>query len=241
MLSCSLLVSATSGSSCLGQPLLPQHTVRTEAMMIGDIVQRDSTQRIFPDMYFSCSGILTKWIIGGEPRNTNNPLPELQLWRTVDGTNYLKINFSLISTVPNITSDANVYEYALDPPLEFQEGDIFGLFKPTESNSVLNIFLQRNSGPYAFGQQSGADTALSEVMANSAMPLGQNDLPMVSVVVVATSKWHKPSLCIHLVMVFCLCECMGCIRKYCSTFYILYIRTCIVQSMWLLGLYSLLY
>ena len=156
-------------------------------MMIGNIVKRDSTQRIFPGMYFSCSGLLTKWIIGGEPRNDKSPFPELQLWRTTDGTNYFKANFSLISTVPNITSNTNVYEYNLESPLEFQEGDIFGLYKPKEGDSVLNVFFQENSGPYAYGQRSGANSALSEVMVASSMPLDENVFPMVSVVV---SKWH---------------------------------------------------
>ena len=134
-------------------------------------------------MYFSCRGLLTKWIIGGEPRNAKIPFPELQLWRTTDGTNYFKANFSLISTVLNITSNANVYEYNLESPLEFQEGDVFGLYKPKEGDSAINVFLQDNSGPYAFGQRSGANSALSEVMVVSTTPLDENVFPMVSVVV----------------------------------------------------------
>ena len=161
--------------------------MRAQALTISQIAQRDSTQRIFPGMHFSCAGILTKWIVGGEPRTLKYPLPELQLWRTTDGTTYFKTGVSIISTVPSDTLQENVYEYVLDSPLEFQEGDVFGLYKPRENESVLNFFLQENTGPFAYGQQSGTNSALTEITVDST-PLDQNDYPMVSVEIAIKSE-----------------------------------------------------
>lgn len=155
--------------------------MRSQALLINNITERDSTQRIFPDMYFSCTGLVTKWIIGGEPGIPNDPAPELQLWRKANGANYMKSGFSLITSIPNRTPHNNVYEYVLDSPLEFQKGDIFGLYKPREDQSVLNIFFQGNNGPFAYGRQGGATSPLSRIRADSTMLLGQNDYPMVSV------------------------------------------------------------
>lgn len=149
--------------------------------MINNITRRDSTQRIFPDMNFSCMGLLTKWIIGGEPGIPKNPVPELQLWRRANGTNYFKTGVSRISSIPNSSPHKNVYEYVLDPPLEFQNGDVFGLYKPRENESVLNIFLQEKSGPFAYGQENGTNLALAEIMVDFTKPLDENDYPMVSV------------------------------------------------------------
>ena len=132
-------------------------------------------------MHFTCTGLLTKWIIGGEPGQFNNPLPELQLWRPSGESSYNKIGVSLIAAIPNATMYTNVHEYTLDTPLEFQVGDIFGLYKPTESESVLNIFLQENSGPFAYGQEDGVSMALSEIVVDPTVLLDQNDYPMVSV------------------------------------------------------------
>ena len=132
-------------------------------------------------MYFSCSGLLTKWIIGGEPGKPRSPLPELQLWRISEGTKYLKTSASLISAIPNLTVHKNVYEYVLNPPLEFQKGDVFGIYKPEEKDSVLNVFLQENSGPIAYGRESGADLPFTEITAERTMLLDHNDYPMVSV------------------------------------------------------------
>ena len=110
-----------------------------------------------------------------------NP-PELQLWRRADaGARYSKTGVSSISSIPNRTPHTNVYEYVLDPPLEFQKGDIFGLYKPRESESVLNIFLQEDNGPFAYGQESGTNLPLSRIRADSTNLLDQNDYPMVSV------------------------------------------------------------
>ena len=163
--------------------------MRSQALMISEVKKRDRTQRIFPDMHFSCSGLLTKWIIAGEQDSNNIPHPELQLWRTTGESSYIKIGASLINTQPSITSHTNVYEYIVDPPLEFQEGDIFGLYKPEESASVLNVFLQENSGPFAYGQQNHADMALTEITADSTTLLDQNDYPMVSVEISILSEW----------------------------------------------------
>ena len=158
-------------------------------MMTSKIKKRDSTQRIFPDMYFSCDGLLTKWIIGGEQVKNTEPFPEVQLWRTTDGTNYFKSSFLLLSAPPNNSQNTdNVYEYVLEPPIEFQSGDIFGLYKPKENMGMLNIFLQEHSGPFAYGQQKGASAAFAEIRVEPTMPLDQNDYPMVSVVISVTSE-----------------------------------------------------
>ena len=149
--------------------------------MINQVKRRDLTQIMVPDMHFTCTGLLTKWIIGGELGISKHPFPEVQLWRTTDGTNYFKTGFSLANTLPRNTSYVNVFEYTLDPPLKFQEGDVFGLYKPRENESVLNIYLQENSGPFAYGRQGGATSPLSRIKADSSMLLEQNDYPMVSV------------------------------------------------------------
>ena len=175
-------------ASCNDQQFLSEQTVRSQALLINNVKGRDSTQRIFPAMHFTCTGLLTKWIIGGEPGQFNNPFPELQLWRASGESSYSKIGVSLIASLPNATMYANVYEYILDPPLEFQAGDIFGLYKPNESESVLNIFLQENNGPFAYGVASGANVALTEILVDPTEPLNQNDYPMVSVEISMTSE-----------------------------------------------------
>ena len=168
--------------------------MRSRALLINSVKTRDGTQIIFPAMHFTCSSLLTKWIIDGEPGEFNNPFPELQLWRASGESSYNKIGASLIAALPNATMYTNVYEYILDTPLEFQVGDIFGLYKPKENESVLNVFLQENSGPFAYGEKSGVGMALTEIMVDPTVPLNQNDYPMVSAEISMISEW----LCFHV-------------------------------------------
>ena len=177
-----------AATPCIDRGFPSRNTVRSQALMISKIVKRDSTQRIFPSMNFSCTGLVTKWIIGGEPRMTKDPLPELQLWRKTDGVNYIKTDVSSISKIPNSTPHKDVFEYILNPPLEVHKGDVFGIYKPKENESLLNIYFQENSGPFAYGVESGANSPLSRMVADSAMLLDENDYPMVSAEVLISGE-----------------------------------------------------
>ena len=85
--------------------------------------------------------------MGAEVRFGGADQPELQIWRrdSEGGNVYTKTNYSLI--VPNATSDPSVHEYYPDTPLEFQEGDILGVYTPNNSNSQLVVYYQQDTGP----------------------------------------------------------------------------------------------
>ena len=91
-------------------------------------------------MVFSCNGTVTKWIFGAEDRGTGggrSKFPELQIWRQLGSNNYNKTGFSLVNANTMIGTNTNLYEFTPQPPLEFQEGDIFGVHSPSEHDSVL--------------------------------------------------------------------------------------------------------
>lgn len=202
-----LSVIIESGKTCTHRHFLSEETVRSQALMMSHIKARDLTQTMYPDMHFSCTGLITKWIISGELGMSKYSSPELQLWRTTDGINYFKTGFSLISTLLRNTSYVNVYEHIVDPPMEFQNGDVFGLYKPKHNASVLNIYLQENGGPIEYGLETGANSPLSRIMADSTMLLDQNDYPMVSVEISTISKscYFLINFFACLVMGTCMC------------------------------------
>ena len=101
-------------------------------------------QRLFPDITFTCNGFITKWIVGGTTDNTESLEPELQIWRNTGGTSYTKANFSLL---PFSTLVSNVAEYTLSTPLEFQEGNILGVYQPQRRDSATVVYYQERDGP----------------------------------------------------------------------------------------------
>ena len=118
-------------------------------------MKKREQQCLFPDITFTCNGFITKWIVGGTTDNTKSLEPELQIWRNTEGTSYTKAGFSLLPSNAKVIGN-NVVEYIPNPPLEFQEGDILGVYQPDDGESELVIYYQQRDGPvnYQLGSSS---------------------------------------------------------------------------------------
>ena len=112
---------------------------------VGEVVEPEKRQQITPDMKFTCDGMITKWIIGGQWFEDGPFSPELQLWREIGNDTYQKINGINITNEPE--SDDGVYEYDNFPPIPFQAGDILGVFVPQNDQSKLNLKSEGGRGP----------------------------------------------------------------------------------------------
>ena len=138
---------------------------------------RQRRQYIYPDMNFTCNGTITKWIYGA--RNKNGVmLPELQIWRPL-GSDYIKVGSS--SVTANTSIGTNLYEFIPQMPLEFQEGDIFGIHIPLRSNNSLILYEQRGNGPLNLRVNGNVDAPLSIITATS-LRTDNNDFPLVTAV-----------------------------------------------------------
>uniref|UniRef100_A0A1X7SIH5 Uncharacterized protein n=1 Tax=Amphimedon queenslandica TaxID=400682 RepID=A0A1X7SIH5_AMPQE len=100
----------------------------------------DKRQFLYPEVNFKCNGSVFKWIFGGK-RINQEPLEhiELQIWRKI-GNTYTKIGSSLVNA--NTMIDTNLYEFIPQTPLQFQEGDIFGIYQGDKF-----LYDQKYSGP----------------------------------------------------------------------------------------------
>ena len=94
---------------------------------------------IFPDITFTCSGEVVRWIMGGNFIRLGNKFLELHIWRPSGGSIYQRVNSTFITL--SILNDENdyVHEYTVDPPLPFQPGDILGLFHPDYRETQLRL------------------------------------------------------------------------------------------------------
>ena len=164
----------TDSPSCTGN-FLTRSALRQGALRvnINDAKKRDREQRLFPDITFTCNGSITKWIVGAKTENSDL-LPELQIWRNNGGTSYTKANFSLIPSNATVIGN-NVVEYIPNPPLEFQEGDILGVYQPRQQDSALVVYYQERDGPANYeGNSAQSDVTLGN-------PINQYDYPLVTV------------------------------------------------------------
>ena len=104
---------------------------------IYNVVRRKRELRIFPDINFMCSGNLTKWIVAGEASDDTLGA-ELQIWRrsNIGQNSYTLVGSSVLPVSSN--SFVGVYNYTPSTPLEFQEGDILGVYQ---------VYYQETTGP----------------------------------------------------------------------------------------------
>ena len=136
--------------------------------------KRDNQQRLFPNITFTCNGFITKWIVGADHEAENdNELPELQIWRNTGGTSYTKANFSQL---PSNTLNGTVAEYNLSTPLEFQEGDILGVYQPKHDKSELVVYYQERDGPVNYEEGNIARSTVTLDTSHS-----EYDYPLVTV------------------------------------------------------------
>ena len=113
---------------------------------VSNLVHPRQSQRLSPEMRFTCDGMITKWIIGADFNMDRHLNPELQIWRNIENKTYKKINGTLIE-LP-LTQDSRVfYEYDDFPPIPVKSGDILGVFTPQFDSSRLRLLFENASTP----------------------------------------------------------------------------------------------
>ena len=157
--------------------------IKENALLIHEVRQTGQRrQYIYPEMKFSCNGSVTKWIYGAVDQNrSTGDLPELQIWHQTGPNSYNKQGSSLVTA--NISIATNVYEYYPVTPLEFQEGEIFGIHIPRDSDSQLWLYQQRESGPLNLRINSNIDSHAPSIINSVLKTEGANNFPLVTVII----------------------------------------------------------
>ena len=120
---------------------------------------------------------LTKWIIAGEDGYDG---AELQIWRrsNVGQNNYTLVGSSVLSVSSN--SFVGVYNYTPSTPLEFQKGDILGVYQRSGSARV-KVYYQETTGPANYRHSVNTDPPLDIEVLTEPSLINQYDYPLVSV------------------------------------------------------------
>ena len=99
-------------------------------------------QMIFPNITFTCSGEIVKWIMAAkwnddDHHHDHDEYPQLQIWRPLEGSTYERIHSTDLSTTTEENDE--VYEFPVNPHLPFQRGDILGVLQPDAGDSRLQV------------------------------------------------------------------------------------------------------
>ena len=123
------------------------------ALQSGSLTVPYEQQRVIPGISFNCSGVITSWTIGAEWRTDGRDrdfFPHLQIWRSASCANNA---FVLVGDVELFVAggeerprDDYVFSGNPDPPLEFEAGDILGIFQPRNSRSRVGVYYDTSAG-----------------------------------------------------------------------------------------------
>ena len=99
--------------------------------------------RLIADVSFTCNGTITSFQLGGTIRGggMRDEYPEIQLWRpNTGGTFYTQQASREIRLAEGDFSPDGVLRYNLATPIQFQSGDVLGVYQPEERESVVRIY-----------------------------------------------------------------------------------------------------
>ncbi|XP_019858816.1 PREDICTED: topoisomerase I damage affected protein 7-like [Amphimedon queenslandica] len=151
-------------TSCFSQ-FVPEDITNSLSYSITNSIFISDT-RIFPDIKFTCHGIITNWILSSF---ITHYMPVIKIRRSNNlTTTALPVN---ISNAVSISQ--NLYNFAMSNEITVQPGDLLMI----ESNAANVMFYQHYNGPHNY--RLGGN--------NELFALDANDYPLISVVVVTTA------------------------------------------------------
>ena len=162
-----------------------------------DLVTRDSRQVLIPAMKFNCTGRLTKWVLPAEWEGNSPAFTELQIWRkSTQGRNiYTKVGATTLQVGEE--SSNKLYEYPVDPPLAFEEGDVLGYFQPDKDISQLDIYLEDSERIFTFRYNTRSTQIVPPTdtfnLDGPSIEIGR-DYPLIGI---ETGKTHVYNTTIH--------------------------------------------
>ena len=116
--------------------------------------------RVFPDIHFTCTGIITNWLL---PAIQTTAHPVLRI-RHTDNTTTTALTVNLSSSVHN-----DWYNITVTNGVSVKPGDILMI----DSSANNEMYYQKHNGPYNY--QLGSNNELTR--------MDTNDYPLVSVII----------------------------------------------------------
>ncbi|XP_019861864.1 PREDICTED: uncharacterized protein LOC109590381 [Amphimedon queenslandica] len=155
-----LIYPIVQNTSCYTQ-LLPPESIMAPYSITNSIFISDT--RIFPDIRFTCHGIITNWIV--------NILAQFMPVIKIKHSNNLTTTAATLNTSASnaVTITSLLYNFTMSNEITVQPGDILMI----ESNATNYMFYQQYNGPHNYRLGDN----------NELIVLDTNDYPLISVVV----------------------------------------------------------
>ena len=103
---------------------------------------------VIPGLNFTCNGAIASFLLGGDVRSGRNDYLKIDLWRPENNIfRYVKFSHREISLSAGDFSPDEVLWYNLTTPINFQSGDVLGVYQLPHSKSVVRLFYTTQPTP----------------------------------------------------------------------------------------------
>jgi len=159
-------------------------------------------QRVIPGISFNCSGAITSWTIGAEWETGGNHdfFPHLQIWRSCAANTFVLVgDVELFVAGGEERPDGDyVFSGTPDPPLEFEAGDILGMFQPRGSRSRVGVYYDTIAGPTNYYIDAGnADQPSLPSFTTTSADGTEDSLPLVTIEIGKITMYLTYTLTMH--------------------------------------------
>ena len=114
----------------------------------------DGKFRLVPGMSFTCNGIITGLLLGVDIRSNRDgrsKYPMVQVWRPGSGGRYTRVAMQEIRLAAGDFSPDGVFQYNLTTPIDFLNGDVLGVYQPSEGDSIVRLYRHsQNNAPVSY-------------------------------------------------------------------------------------------
>ena len=144
----------------------------------GNLKTRQKQQRIIPMINFTCSGSIIKWTIAAkwDTRDDRTNFPQLEIWRVQSAGSNVYDRVGSTGTTATVQNGSQIYEFVPSSLLQFQPGDVLGIFNPDKPR--LGIYYVDKIGPPNYHSRVGT-SPFTGLFTISRSP--QNDMPLITV------------------------------------------------------------
>ena len=140
---------------------MTESTLNTSSLSITNVIPVTDT-RVFTDIHFTCTGIITNWLVGHDGQGSSSPVIKIKRSTNLTTTTALNIDNA-------VRISHNVYNFTVNNGVIVQPGDILMI----ECNTTNRMYYQTNNGP--FNYRLGENDILTRI--------DSNDYPLISVII----------------------------------------------------------
>ena len=202
-----MVIHATEHPECVSgfltddELLMKQRLLSTPSFATTQLTQYSQQRRLIPGLSFGCAGTVTSVMLTAK-QASGSMYPDFQIWRQENANSSLYTRQTHITLSSPVTGTyLNTLIFSPLTPLEFEEGDVLGLFLPPVSSAAYLLQFVRSgqssnsnvpSFPESYTLQSLTNTNLYFNVDHSRAQLNY-DLPMMMLEI---SKWFS-NLCLY--------------------------------------------